>query len=157
MKRDPDAGDTLIEVLLALMVVALGVVALMTGLATSVAGSATHRGLSTTDAVLKSFSESAANQIELQSSPLFAPCAGVSGTSYGTAGSMTPIDYAPPSGFVVFFTGIQYWSTAANGFVDQATCAASPAAVSGNQLQLLTIAVKGPTTTETMSFGVRPQ
>ena len=148
-----DAGDTLLEVLLALLIVSLGVVALMGGLATSIAGSATHRGLSTLDNVLKSFAESAKYQIQLQGAPnaLYAPCALVSGQSYNGTTIDTSNVYMP-SGYAVFFTpsSALYWSS--SGPVDYGDC--NPATQTG--FQLLSVTATGPKgVTQTLQFGVR--
>ncbi|HYA68093.1 MAG TPA: type II secretion system protein, partial [Acidimicrobiales bacterium] len=70
-----DGGDTLIEVLIALVVISLAVVAVMGGLVTSITASAEQRNLSALDTLLKSFAESAKYQIDEQASPLFDNCA----------------------------------------------------------------------------------
>jgi type II secretory pathway pseudopilin PulG len=149
-RRHHEAGDTLIEVLLALLIVSITVVALMSGLATAIKGSSTHRSLTSIDTVLKSFAETATYDIQLGTSPLFTQCAPVSGTSYNG----TPITLNPPlpTGYAIAFTNAQYWSTATNGFVTHAACA--PASQSG--FQLLTVTATGPQGNATsLSFGVR--
>jgi Tfp pilus assembly protein PilV len=168
MTRQPrsDRGETLLEVLLALLVVSLGVVALMTGLATSIAGSSAHRNLSTLDTVLKNFAETAKYQIELESSPapIFTPCAtytNLPSPSYGSPGSYTAINYTPPSHYTVSIVNIAYWNNAPppaqSGWISQPTCTTLPTSQAGDQLQLLTVTATGPTGTQSMSFGVRPQ
>src|SRR5665213_993004 len=67
--RDRDQrGDTLIEVLLALMVLGLTAVALILAFSTSIAGSAAHRRLATANIVLASASQQAIAQIQSNSS-----------------------------------------------------------------------------------------
>jgi hypothetical protein len=79
-----EAGDTLIEILLALVILSLTIVAIITAFATTISASSDHRTLATGDAVLKSFIETATNEIQYQSSPDFIPCATASagGSSY---------------------------------------------------------------------------
>src|SRR5487761_2224327 len=55
--RFGDAGDTLVEVLLALMVLGLASVALIIAFSTSISASATHRRLASAQIVLSSTSE----------------------------------------------------------------------------------------------------
>ncbi|HEV3214011.1 MAG TPA: hypothetical protein VGZ03_11515 [Acidimicrobiales bacterium] len=135
--RDPDAGDTLIEVLLALVIIAVCVVALMTGLLTSISGSSTHRSLSTIDTVLKSYAETMKSQVELQTNPppLFAQCAQVTATTYQGA----TVAYTPPTGYTVAIKGIEYWNSTTSQFdsVSSAACQANPQDQSGFQLLIL--------------------
>ncbi len=74
-----DRGDTLIEVLIAVVIISLAAVALLGTLTTSLAASGEHRSLSVDDNLLKSLAESAKQSVELDpSSPQFSVCA----TSY---------------------------------------------------------------------------
>ena len=153
--RDPDAGDTLVEVLLALLIISLCVVALMTGLVTSISGSATHRSLSSIDTVLKSYAETITSQVELQTTPapLFTQCAQVTSTTYNGSA----VAYAPPAGFSVAITGIEYWNTSTNQFdnVSAATCSqANSPDQSG--FQLLTLKATAPGgVSQILQIGVR--
>ena len=70
-----EAGDTLVEILLALVVISLGVVSLIAAFATSISASANHRSLATLDTLLKSYAETATFQIQQSSNPMFATCA----------------------------------------------------------------------------------
>lgn len=118
-----EAGDTLIEVLVALVVLGLSALALLGAFATSIAASTEHRGLVTIDTVLKSYVESAVYQIQNQPSPLFQ-------TSCGATSSTVPtyynqhIQYTPPSSSGGTYTAqidtpVNYWSPS-SGF--QTTC-----------------------------------
>ena len=62
----PATGDTLIEIIIALVVIAIGVVALIGALTTSITSSATYRSLSTIDTVLKNFADATKDQIQLE-------------------------------------------------------------------------------------------
>ena len=68
-------GDTLIEVLLAIVVLGLASVALLMAFATSISASAEHRSLTTFDTVLRTASEEAISQIQNQQpNSLFGTC-----------------------------------------------------------------------------------
>jgi hypothetical protein len=161
--RHPDAGDTLVEVVLALMIISICVVSLMAGLATSISGSAEHKSLSTIDTVLKSYAEAVKWQVELQSAATFTQCASVTSTSYGG----TAITFSPPSGYTVALTDIAYWNTTSNQFdaVSASTCQSSAqydarSSITGSTVksgyQLLSLKVTAPDrVSQTMHLGVR--
>lgn len=131
-----DRGDTLLEVLIALAVVAIAATALIGGVLTSITASSAHRSLAVNDGDLKSYADAAQNQIQRQASPLFADCA----TTY----AVTPP--ALPANYTVSITGIQYW----NGTAFGATCPG------GNAPQLITITATSPTQVQSaLSFVVR--
>jgi Tfp pilus assembly protein PilV len=78
-RGDPsERGDTLIEIIIALVVIAIGVVALISALTTSITTSATYRSLSTVDTVLKNFADAMKDQIQLATpatASIYANCA----------------------------------------------------------------------------------
>ncbi len=63
-RRDSERGDTLIEVLIALVVLALAALALIIAFTTTIAASAQHRQLARTDTILATASEEAIAAIE---------------------------------------------------------------------------------------------
>lgn len=131
-----DRGDTLLEVLIALAVVAIAATALIGGVLSSITASSAHRSLAINDADLKSFADAAQNQIQRQANPLFVDCA----TTY----AVTPPPL--PANYVVSITGIQYW----NGTAFAATCPG------GNAPQLITLTATSPTQVQSaLSFVVR--
>lgn len=67
-RRRDERGDSLIEVLFAVVIIALAAGPLIGALLESIAASAEHRGLATADTLLKSFAETAVS--EIQTSPL---------------------------------------------------------------------------------------
>jgi len=102
-----EEGDTLVELLVTLTVLALAVVSLVNAFGAIIASSARHRELATLDNVLKNFAESATYQIQLQPNPLFVPCATLTATAttpqqvlYGSQ----VLSYSPPSGFTISAT-----------------------------------------------------
>ncbi|HAM01854.1 MAG TPA: hypothetical protein DCQ30_06450 [Acidimicrobiaceae bacterium] len=61
-----ECGDTLVELLIAIVIIALSVSALLGALITSLTSSAEHRSLANLDTVVKGFAEAATYQLELQ-------------------------------------------------------------------------------------------
>lgn len=64
-----ERGDTLIELLLAVVIIALAAAPLVGALLESIAASAEHRGIATADSVLKKFAETASAEIETSKVP----------------------------------------------------------------------------------------
>ena len=159
---DTEAGDTLVEVLVALVVIGLTAAALLGALATSLIASGEQRGLATTDTVLKSYVEAAIFQIENQPygasgvNPIFAAC-GLASPAYYTAGIAhgtgsvggAPL-YTPPSlpspGYSASIVQVQYW----NGSSFVSSC--SPGSLNPQQLTAIATAPNG--TSSTLSFVV---
>ncbi len=153
-RRRSEAGDTLVEILVAMVLLSIGAVALMGMLASTIAGSAEHRSLATIDTVLRSSAETLKYDVQLRSNPLFTPCATVTSTSYAS----TTINFNAPSGYQVTMSGaplggaIEYWNPTAGAL--SASCSATWSDKAGFQLVYLT--VTGPhATSETMAVGLR--
>jgi len=134
--RLDDRGDTLVEVLLAIVVIALAATAILGAFTTAITASAVHRNGASLTTIMKSYVEDAIFEIQLQPSPLFSSCA----TSYTLSSAPTP-----PTGYTVSITSIQYW----NGSDFGSTCTAGSLAP-----QLVTITGNGPNITSTLSFVV---
>jgi type II secretory pathway pseudopilin PulG len=146
--RPPDAtrseeGDTLIEVLIALVIISIAVTGLLGALITSITTSGEHRSLSVEDTVLRSYAEAYENQIQFQSPPLFRECSTAS--EYMAAGLKSP---TTPAQYNVSFT-VQYGNTTGSSF-DQ-TCGASDK----TGVQLITLNAQGPGAIQTLAFVVR--
>jgi len=75
-----EAGDTLIEVLVAVVILAFCVVGLLGALTTSITSSSEHRSLASDDTVLRSFAEAAKYDIQFSPGYLYQNCA----TTYAT-------------------------------------------------------------------------
>ena len=95
-----EAGDTLIEVVIAVVVIALTAAALLGAITTSIVSSAAHRNLSTDDTLLRSYAEEVQYQVEQQPAPLYQQCA----TTYNIAP-----DFTVPTGYQLAVGQIQYW------------------------------------------------
>jgi len=106
-RRRSEAGDTLIEVLLAIVVLGLTSVALLTAFGTIISSSAEYRGLATMDTVLRSASQQAISQVGQQSGALFASCesAGPSGPGQ--------VNFSLPAGYTAVVSSVQYWDASA--------------------------------------------
>lgn len=129
-----ERGDTLVEVLVAVVIIALAVVGLLGSLLTSTSASVTNRSLAMVDSVLKSFVDTARTTIESQatngaSGPQFIACPG-SG-SYPVVGA--PIPRTGPVGTVVTVFGTGFSSSA--GVVLQSTSTGASTTVTNPTFQ----------------------
>jgi type II secretory pathway pseudopilin PulG len=122
--RRSEAGDTLIEVLLAVVILGITSVALLLCFATSISGSAEHRSQVTFDTVLRTASEEALSQFQQQTSSEFDTCTNPTYT----------VNFSLPTGYSAVISNVQYW----NGSSFDSTCAT-------NVPQLITITVTSPT------------
>jgi type II secretory pathway pseudopilin PulG len=142
-----EAGDTLIEVLLALIVLGLASVALLIAFSTSIAASAEHRQLATYNTVLATASQEVTAAIQNQPALFQDACAAGTLSSYpgyGTSISL-PAPYNTSQYTVKYATvnPVQYW----NGSVFQPTCYA-------NAPQLITIEIAGYTNSFVVDYSV---
>jgi hypothetical protein len=127
-----EAGDTLVEVLLALLVLSLASVALIIAFSTSISASAEHRRLVTADLVVGSVSQNAIASIEgnLQLFTCTTLQAGqsmpVTTTTYlssvqGLGFDLVPAEYTTtPYSYSASVTGVEWW----NGTSFSSTCSA---------------------------------
>ena len=143
--RRGDAGDTLIELLFAIVILSLSVTALLGALTTAIAASGEHQSLAREDALLRSYAQTAASQIEFQtsSSTPFTECA-------------QPSDYPVivsniPTGYTVSINLITYWN--GTSFQDTNKTGCSSQDMTG--VQLVTLSATGPGARQTLSFVVR--
>ncbi len=111
--HESEAGDTLVEVLLAVVVLGLASVALMIAFGTSISASAEHRNLSTVNTILTSASQQAISLIQQQKS-VFETCyttetATVSAYQGNAKIAMTvPAPYT--SSYSAAYTEVEYWN-----------------------------------------------
>ena len=114
MSASREAGDTLIEILIALTILGLTGVALLGAFASDLSGAVTYQNSSTIATVLKNFSDEATFEIQYQTtpSPLFQACATLSGTATSSGSAIdyngTTLSYIPPPGYTVSVTNIEY-------------------------------------------------
>jgi type II secretory pathway pseudopilin PulG len=116
-RRQPgrgDAGDTLIEILIALVVLALAAVSILTAFTTAIWGASDYRTIATVDTVVKTAAEEAITQLQEQSTTQWAQCPGASQVTFNKP--------ALPTGYTATIAP-QYW----NGSSFQTNCIADSA------------------------------
>ncbi|HXX91734.1 MAG TPA: Ig-like domain repeat protein [Acidimicrobiales bacterium] len=99
MLRSPrgEEGDTLIELLMAIVILSLTVAALFGGLITVITASAEHRSLAAIDTLLNSFSQSVQYQVQLQPQPRSdATAATTNGSPVVTDSAIGASDFGKP-------------------------------------------------------------
>jgi len=139
--RHDDAGDTLIEVLIALIVLGITVVSLLVAFSTAFSASATHRNLAVTDTVLRSVNEQVYSAFQQISTPVYAACPTATTDYYNTvlAGALTP-----PAPYNSTYTGsissVSYWS-GSDFSLTSSTCTSG--ATVPEQLTLLVVGPRG--------------
>ena len=115
--RHTDAGDTLLEILITLVIISLALVALMGAFTTTINASADYRNAANLNTVLVDTSQSAIAQLQQQSRPLFTPCA--TAATYNAQLNLTA-----PTGYSVTVTQVDDF---VNGrFVDVTSITCNP-------------------------------
>ena len=110
-----EIGDTLVELLIALVVISVTAVALLAGFTTAITGSAEHRNIATLDTVLKGFIEQATHQLQgTTGSPTFTQCAQTSTYTTDSMGNPYPsMNLSETLNGVTYTAGltgnIEYW------------------------------------------------
>ena len=131
-----ERGDTLLEVLLALLVLGIAALAILLAFTTSIIGSSEYRQLSTVDTVLRSAAESATTQIQQDKAPLWASCIDKATISFASP------NYVPPSGYNATVSSITYWNAATSSF---GACSANGVGSNSALLVQVTVTYKGST------------
>ncbi len=135
-------GETLIELLVAMSILGVAVVALVGGIGTSIVVTDAHRKQATAEAVIHTFAES------IESSVAAIPTAYASCPSLSTY--TTPAGFAVPAGFTAAVTAVTYWNGApAGSFVT--TCSSDV----GIQKLTLSVASTDLRATETLNIVIR--
>jgi type II secretory pathway pseudopilin PulG len=98
-----DRGETLLELLIALTIMSIAVVAIVGGLLAGVAVSDIHRKQSTAGAAVRDYAEGVEKFV---AGTGYAPCAAPSAYAPGVSG----IDFTAPSGYTASVVGVRYWS-----------------------------------------------
>lgn len=139
-----DAGDTLVEILITILVVSVAGLALMEAFSTTISGSAQHRSLAGNDLILRAAAEYGFSMIEQQASPAYSVCA-TADTYNAAAGSPA---YGAPTGYTAAITSVQYW-------VDNAWTTTVPACTATAVPELITMQVTNANgTTDSTQFTV---
>ena len=145
-RRRSEAGDTLVEILIALAVIGIAATAIMLSFATAISGSGAHRNEVNLDTMLRTASAEVSAAMQQQSTSTFSSCAGAN--AYATPGSI-PL---PNSSYSAYVSAVQYESanptTAASNTYQfssalppNTTCPGPTPSPYANSPQLLTISV----------------
>ena len=94
MRKGGDEGESLVEIVMALVLIGLVVSALMAGLATVARASKSQRDLVKVDTVMRAYAESVKHQVRKECT--------IPGASY-----VDPFAASPPAGFIASQTGPQ--------------------------------------------------
>lgn len=138
-----DAGDTLIEILIAITILGLSGVALLGAFASDLSGASTYKNTTTVETVLKNFAEEATYQIQYQTypGPLFTACATLSGQATATTNidyNGTPLTYQPPatSGITIKVTNAMYFNDSTYSFGPLSGCSSSSGSLEPQYFQV---------------------
>ncbi|WP_436494773.1 type IV pilus modification PilV family protein [Actinokineospora sp. HUAS TT18] len=105
-----DRGETLLELLIAVVILGIGAVAIGAGLTTGVLASDLHRKQSTAGATVRDYAEAIQNRVATGG---YTACAGPGAYS-------APPGFTAPAGYAASVTATKYWS----GSAWQASCPA---------------------------------
>ncbi len=119
-----DAGDTLIEVLFAILVLAISSAAIFGAFSTSLEAAGIHKGQSTLQGVLSNYAETVVAQVEFGNPPKYLSCA--TPNSYKTSLDLTTfnqklaqLNSTTKAPYIVELTEVDYW----NGSTFSPSCA----------------------------------
>jgi hypothetical protein len=159
-RRHSEAGDTLIEVLLALAVIGLTVVSILGAFATSISATSEHRTLATADAAVRSFAETFTYDAHLSSSPHWVGCATTRPLPAPYESILTSFNGSPAAnGYTIAITQIANEGTcpATNGPAQLITITASLGRSVDDTLQFVTSAPDQPQTSiSTAMYTISP-
>lgn len=135
-----DRGDTLIEVLVAIVIIGIAAAGIFGGLLTAVNLSAYHRSQSTAGVVVRGYGEAI---IRFAGGTGYVPCAAAGSYGPGAVGYVAPSGYAASTVAVRYWTGSAWSSScAADLGVQQLTLQATP--TDTRATEKLTVVVRKP-------------
>jgi hypothetical protein len=147
-----EAGDTMVEVLIAIAVIAIAATAILAAFATSISGSGAQRTAVTMDTMLRTASAEVTSAIQQQSSTVFGNCSG----AYLV--NQSPIAL-PDSAYTATISGVQYWDSTTNTFTPSTpqTPVNGPCPSGANPIgpQQLTVQVTYQSTTQSITTVVQ--
>jgi type II secretory pathway pseudopilin PulG len=124
--RDLERGETLVELLLAIVILGIAGVAVLGGLGTSIIVSDAHRKQTVSGAAVRAYAE----QLQTKVAALgYVSCATAPG-SYASAA----VGYIAPAGYAASSTGVTYWNLATKTF--GTTCGTPDSGVQAVTLQV---------------------
>lgn len=147
-----EIGETLIEVLMAVVILSLSVVALLGALITSITSSGEQHSLVTLDTILRSYAETAKEQIQLQpTNPTFANSCSADAATYNPItlpAGFTPSGFGTPA-----ISAVEFLNPTTNAFTDDsAACASNGDDPSTQQITVTDTAANN--VSDTLSFVV---
>ena len=134
-----ERGDTLIEVLLALIVLGLTSVALIVAFSTTISASAQHRRLASADIAINDYSQQVIAGIEANQN-LFTCSPALSVSQY-----ISELQIPSPAPYSPTITNVQYWSPSPPPY---------PTSCIANDSELITVSVNSGSKNQTMQFVV---
>jgi type II secretory pathway pseudopilin PulG len=99
-----EAGDTLVEVLITLVVIGLAGISIIGAFTMTINATADYRNVATLNTVVADASQNAISEIQQQTSPLYFPCA--TRDAYNSGSSA--VDFKAPTGYTVTVTDVQF-------------------------------------------------
>ena len=129
--RDSESGDTLIEVLIALVVIGVASLSILLGFSTSIWGSADYRVTATVDTALRSAAEESTSTLDQLSTTIWGTCSDASTEQSQLRTAVNSV--LPPTNYTAT-ESIAYW----NGQSFTGTCVANAA-----QQITVTVSYKG--------------
>ena len=156
--RDSEAGDTLIEVLISLVVLSFAALAMLVAFGAALSSSQEHRILTNIATAQKSVTQQIAAQLEDANPPLYQSCA--TAPTYQNP-SPNAVNFSGlPTGYTAQITGVSYWGAAFTFTNNPAQCVAnSPQLVSATLTypsggsSIVTTVVDNPTSPTPPSAG----
>jgi len=135
-----ESGATLVEVLIAITIIAIGVTGIVVAMMSSIRASGTHRRQVTADTVVKAYSEAITQQVSQPGG--YVTCA-VNPTAY-----QSPAAFATVPGFAATVAKIRVWDSASSTFIASglpASCAgATPTDAGLQELDVVASATARP-------------
>lgn len=130
-----EAGVTLVEVLVAVVILGMAMAAIVGAMGTSIFASDVHRRQATEEVVLRDYAETLA-------AASYVTCA--------TTSSYQSVSFTPPTGFTATVTAVEFYNSATPAF--ESTYSTCPAIDSGLQRLSLQVASSDARATETLQI-----
>lgn len=133
-----DRGDTLVEIVISVVILAIAGAALMGGVLTSITSSSEHRTLTVNDTYLRSYANSAAEQLQRKTNPKYQAC-----PSVGDLNDAITTPDGIPSG-VVSVQSVQFWTGGVGGGASQWSSDCATAEDASHPVELITVGSIAP-------------
>lgn len=148
-----DAGETLVEVLLALVILGIAAVAIVSGLQLSVKSSDLHRREATGGAYVRSFAEAIQNNVDSNG---YKSCATAKASYEGVPVPDLPSGYAAKVTTVQSWNGTSWGSCTADGIQRLDLEVSSPGDTSHKATERLTVILRQPCNSQATTSASNP-